>query len=294
MHTDASLLADSSAESTYRNVNGVRLHVVAAGAADDPLVVLLHGFPDFFYCWREQIEPLVEAGYRVLVPDQRGYNLSEKPDGVRAYRKSQLVRDVVELVQSEGRDSARVVGHDWGASVAWELALRYPSTVDRLGIVNVPHPRVFRRTLRSNPRQFLRSWYMVFFQIPRFPEWLLGCGDYEPLARTLQRSSRPGTFPDDALERYRDAWRQEGAVESMLNWYRALLRHDDEMADDRVEPSTLVIWGENDEALIPEMAAESVEYCADGRLERFPEATHWVHHEYPDEVAELLVDHLDG
>jgi pimeloyl-ACP methyl ester carboxylesterase len=200
----------------------------------------------------------------------------------------------VGLVESADRASAHVVGHDWGAAVAWETALRHPDVVDRLGILNVPHPSVFEQTVRSNPRQLLRSWYMLFFQLPRIPEWLLSRSDYEPIARTLRSSSKPGTFSDQDLERYRAAWRHDGAVRSMLNWYRGLRRRVPEPSDDRVDPSTLVIWGENDEALIPEMAPKSVEYCRDGRLERFPSATHWVHHEYPDEVAELLVDHLNG
>jgi pimeloyl-ACP methyl ester carboxylesterase len=289
--TDASLLDDPDIASEYRTVNGVRLHVVAAGDPDDPLVVLLHGFPEFWYGWHRSIEPLVEAGYRVLVPDQRGYNRSEKPEGTRAYRASELSGDVVELIASAGRDAAHVVGHDWGAAVAWDVALRHPDSVDRLGILNVPHPAVFKRTLRSDPRQMLKSWYVFFFQLPRLPEWLHRRGDFRPLVWGLQ-SSKPGTFTERDLDRYRAAWDRERGVTGMVNWYRALFRHPEEPPRERINAPTLVIWGEGDKYLLPKMAPESIEYCEDGRLERIPEGTHWVHHEHPKRVTELLVEHL--
>lgn len=292
MYTDTSLLSASNAESTYRDVNGVRLHVVVAGDEGDPLVVLLHGFPDFFYCWREQIDPLVNAGYRVLIPDQRGYNLSEKPDGVRAYRKSELVRDVVELVHSEGRDSAHVIGHDWGASVAWELALRYPSTVDRLGIVNVPHPKVLRHHVLSNPAQLKKSWYVFFFQLPRLPEWACERRNFEFFERSLRANASPGTFTDEDIARYRAAWRRPGVLTATINWYRAAARHTASPPRDLVDAPTLVMWGEQDFALEPEMAPESLAYCENGRLERFPETGHWVPHEKPEAVTALLLEHL--
>jgi len=162
------------AESTYREINGVRLHVLTAGEPADPLVVLLHGFPEFWYGWREYIDAFVDAGYRVIVPDQRGYNRSEKPDGIGQYRLPKLSGDVAGLIESEGKASAHVVGHDWGATVAWDLALRRPTVLDRLGIINVPHPTVFQQTLRSNPRQLAKSWYMFYFQLPRLPEGVAG------------------------------------------------------------------------------------------------------------------------
>jgi pimeloyl-ACP methyl ester carboxylesterase len=296
--TDASIL-DFPAESSYREVDGVRgddvtLHVVTAGDSDDPLVVLLHGFPDFWYGWRHQIPALVEAGYRVLVPDQRGYNLSDRPDGLDSYRMGRLSADVAALVDSEGRESAHVVGHDWGAGVAWDLALRRPECVDRLGIVNVPHPSVMERTLKTNPRQLLRSWYMFYFQLPGLPEWYLGRNDAENLVRTLEGMAEPGAFTDTDLEHYRAAWRQEGAIGAAVNWYRALLRRRDDPARERVAASTLVCWGEEDVALLPEMARESLDYCDDGTLIRFPHASHWVHLEEVATVNDHLLDHLSG
>ena len=290
----APLPDDSSAESTFREVNGIDLHVVTAGDPDDPLVVLLHGFPEFWYGWRDHVPGLVEAGYRVLVPDQRGYNRSDKPDGVGAYAIETLSGDIDALIESAGRESAHVVGHDWGAAVAWDLALRHPGSVDRLGILNVPHPSVFEATLKSNPRQLRRSWYMFFFQLPRIPEWTQRRGDFELFVEGFETAAA-GTFTEADVEHYRDAWRREGALTAMLDWYRALFRAGEDPPRERVEAPTLVIWGESDTYLLPEMAPKSVEYCADGRLERFPEASHWVQHERREQVVELLVEHFgDG
>ncbi len=294
VHAETALPAVPSATSTYRRVNGVRLHVVAAGDRHDPLVVLLHGFPDFWYGWRHHVAPLVEAGYRVLVPDQRGYDLSEKPRDVAAYRIEEPSRDVVELVGAAGRDAAHVVGHDWGAAVAWDLALRHPGVVDRLCVLNGPHPTAYRRAVRTSPRQVLRSSYGLFVQVPRLPEWLFGWNDYATAAQWLRRSATPGAFTDADLDRYRAAWDQDGAPTAMLNWYRAAARYGIAPPRERVEAPTLIVWGERDPALLPELAPLSLGYCADGRLEQFPAAGHWVHLDEPEPVAELLVEHLAG
>jgi pimeloyl-ACP methyl ester carboxylesterase len=281
-----------SAESEYREVNGVELHTVVAGEESDPLVVLLHGFPEFWYGWHRQLAPLVDAGYRVLVPDQRGYNGSEKPEGIDAYRVTELVDDVVGLVDTEGRDSAHVVGHDWGAIVAWQLALRRPEVLDRLGIVNVPHPLAFEETLRSNPRQLLKSWYVFYFQLPVLPEWLSARDDFAFWVDALRGGARPDTFSDEDIEHYRAAWSQSGAPTAMINWYRALVRRPQGLPRERVSAPTLVIWGEDDQALEPELAPKSVEYCDDARLEQFSDATHWINHEHPERVSNLLLEHL--
>ncbi|MDG5759423.1 alpha/beta hydrolase [Natronococcus sp. A-GB1] len=294
LETDASLLAFDGARSTSRVVNGLREHVVVAGEADDPLVVLLHGFPEFWYEWREQIEPLVEAGYRVVVPDQRGYNLSEKPRKARAYQLRDLSRDVADLIASEGRERAHVVGHDWGGVVAWDLARRYPDRVDHLGIINAPHPTVYRRQLRSNLEQLRRSWYAMAFQLPWLPERLCRYDDFRLLERALRDTAAEGTFTERELTHYRRAWAREGALTGSLNWYRAMARHPPEASRDRVEQPTLVIWGEADNAFVPELGPASVRFCDRGRLERLPETSHWVPHERPARTTELLCDHLDG
>ncbi|MDX1747373.1 MAG: alpha/beta hydrolase, partial [Halobacteriales archaeon] len=174
----------------------------------------------------------------------------------------------------------------------WDLARRHPEVVDRLGVANVPHLSAFRKTLRSNPAQMARSWYAAFFQLPRLPEWASRRNDFALWVRALRDGANPGTFTDEDVARYRDAWRQEGAPTAMLNWYRALVRYRDDPPNERVTTPTLVVWGENDRALVPELARKSLDYCADGRLERFPGATHWVHHEFPERVTALLIEHL--
>ena len=271
------------------SADGVSLHVVEAGPADGPLVVLLHGFPEFWYGWRHQIGPLAEAGYRVLVPDQRGYNTSDKPKRVVDYRIERLAGDVLALIDDVGRDRATVVGHDWGAAVAWWLGSHHPERLDRLGILNVPHPFVMRRHLLTNPRQILRSWYILFFQIPWLAESLLRRGDGRLAARMLRATSRPGTFPDHALERYREAWARPEALRSMVNWYRAAIRGAARpFGSRRVPVETLVLWGARDAALGFEMVAPSMELCDRGHLVGFENAGHWVQHEEAESVTDLL------
>ncbi|MDQ4078456.1 MAG: alpha/beta hydrolase [Chloroflexota bacterium] len=277
------------------NTNGIRLHVAQAGPEEGPLVILLHGFPGFWYGWQYQIPYLAGLGFRVWVPDQRGYNLSEKPSGVAAYNLDALAADVVGLVDAAGRDTAHLVGHDWGASVAWRVAARYPERVERLVILNMPHPAVIRANVRRNPAQFLRSLYVLFFQIPWLPETLLRLGNWAPVVQALKRSSRPNTFSERDLARYRQAWSQPGAFTSMIDWYRAAVRRPPQAPiAQRITVPTLIIWGVHDPALLPEMAEQSLEYVDDGQLVFLEEATHWVKTEEPEHVNELIGNFLQG
>jgi pimeloyl-ACP methyl ester carboxylesterase len=200
---------------------GVRLHVVEAGPASGSPVVFLHGFPEFHYGWRHQIDALAAAGCRVLAPDQRGYNLSDKPRGLAAYSLDALAADVVAALDALGCAKTFVVGHDWGGVVAWWLALTRPDRVAGLVAINAPHPVVMRRALRRDRAQRRRSRYILFFQLPWLPEWRLRRNDFAGLARALTATSRRGTFSPEDLARYREAWRQPGALTAMLNWYRA-------------------------------------------------------------------------
>src|SRR5882762_5111464 len=177
----------------------IALHAVAAGPKDGEVVVLLHGFPEFWYAWRKLIEPLAAAGLRVIVPDQRGYNLSSKPAGIAAYALSELVSDVIAIADQLGQQKIFLAGHDWGAAVAWSAALLHPQRVAKLVVLNVPHPSVMRQFLSTRPRQFLRSWYMFLFQVPWLPEALLSAFNFRVAARALLRSSRPGTFSAEDL-----------------------------------------------------------------------------------------------
>lgn len=282
-------------EDTFVQTPHLRLHVVQAGPLDGPPVVLLHGFPEFWYGWRRQIPTLAQAGYRVIVPDQRGYNQSDKPLGVAQYAVHHLAADVIGLLDALGQKQVYLAGHDWGAAVAWETALRYPERVARLAILNVPHPDVMTRYLLIDARQALRSWYIFFFQIPGLPEWLLSRNRFVALRRMMQASAKPAAFTPADLERYVQAWGQPGALTAMLHWYRAAARSGARYGGRvlrrprRVQPSTLVLWGEGDIALRAEMAWPSVDLCRDGRLVTFPQATHWVQHDEAEAVSRQLL-----
>ncbi|HEY8601052.1 MAG TPA: alpha/beta fold hydrolase [Thermomicrobiales bacterium] len=275
-------------ESVFIETNRIMLHAVVAGLHDGPLVVLLHGFPEFWYGWRKQIGALAAAGFRVVAPDGRGYNLSEKPSGVRPYALDRLGADVVGLIAAQGHDRAIVVGHDWGAVVAWWVATRHPSWVARLAILNVPHPAIIQPYLRRHLSQLLRSWYVFFFQLPWLPEASTRLANWRAGVRALRGSSRPGTFSDADLERYREAWSQPGAFTAMINWYRALVRYPPAFGSPRVTPPTLILWGRHDAFLEPELAELSLNLCADGRLIML-ETTHWVQHEAAERVNRELI-----
>lgn len=280
-------------ETVHVGANRVQLHVVRAGPETGPLVLLLHGFPEFWFGWRYQIEALAAAGFRVWAPDQRGYNLSEKPGPVSAYDLNALADDVLGLIRCAGRERATVVGHDWGGVVAWHLAIQHPEHVERLAVLNAPHPAAMAQSLRRNVRQLVRSFYALLFQLPHIPEWVLSARDYAGLAWVLKASSREGTFSEAALARYREAWRQPGALRGMLNWYRAAFRHlsgtEPEKTKTAVRAPTMILWGGRDQALLPELAEKSLIYCENGRLVTFPEISHWIQHESPERVNERLI-----
>ncbi|MEA2630467.1 MAG: epoxide hydrolase 4 [Chloroflexota bacterium] len=278
---------------TMITTNGVALHVVRAGPEDGPAVILLHGFPEPWLCWRHQIGPLAEAGLRVLAPDQRGYNTSAKPPRVSDYALDVLAADVIGLIDASGRAQVTLVGHDWGGVVAWWVALRHPERVERLAILNAPHPAAFRRYLRHHPAQLLRSWYVFFFQLPRLPEANFRRANWHELARALRTTSRPGAFSDEDLEQYRRAWSEPGAITSMIHWYRAALRYPAPTPPDpRIHVPTLLLWGNRDAFIQRGVAEASLALCDDGRLEWFEEATHWLHHEEPERVNRLLLEFL--
>lgn len=277
---------------TTIKTNDVNLHVIQAGPEDGPLVILLHGFPEFWYGWRKQIEFLAGQGFRVWAPDQRGYNLSDKPGGLAAYSLNELCADVIGLIDAAGREKAFLVGHDWGAGVAWWMACKYPERLSKLVILNAPHHKVFRKVLNTDRAQRRKSWYMLFFQIPWLPEALIGLGNNNGLAQALRRSSRPGTFTEAELAEYRKAWSQPGALTSMINWYRAVAQQPPEAPDPRVKVPTLLLWGKQDIALNPEMAQASIDLCENGRLVYFDSATHWLHREESERVNQLMVEFL--
>lgn len=271
---------------------GVHLHYVELG--EGPLVVLLHGFPEFWYAWRNQIAALASAGFRVVAPDQRGYNLSSKPEGVAAYGAAQLVEDVAALIRHCGEEKALVVGHDWGAGVAWAFAMEHPEMVERLVILNGPHPERLLHALKTSPIQWIRSWYIFFFQLPALPEAVSELDRYAFLLKPLREEpTRPGAFTREDLALYVAAYARPGALTAMINWYRAILRGKTPKVR-RTEVPVLVLWGENDPHLDREIATPSEELVPNARVVFVPGATHWVQHDAPERVNEELVAFFGG
>ena len=275
-------------------VNGIDLFVATSGPRDGPVVMLLHGFPEFSYGWRRQIPALAAAGFRVVVPDQRGYGFSTKPDGVAAYALDTLVDDVVALGDALGHATWSLVGHDWGGIVAWRVASDHPARLDRLAILNAPNLDIAFGHLLKSPMQLLKSYYVALSQLPVLPEWALSSLSYGALANALRLSSAPGTFGDDDLAVYREAWSQPGALTSMLNWYRALPGLKSRKPSPRIATETLVLWGDRDSALDASLAEDSAALCDHVRIEHVRDATHWLHHEQPHFVNECLTTFLSA
>lgn len=276
-------------------VRGLSLHAVTDGPEDGPLVVLLHGFPELWFGWRRQLPFLAARGFRVVALDQRGYGESDKPQGLAAYELDELARDVVAVIDACGREQAIVVGHDWGAAVAWWVAMYHPERVARMVAMNVPHPHVMRAHLLGSPRQLAKSSYMLFFQLPALPERALLAGGGRRLRELLLRWGRPGTFTEADLEVYREAWLRPGAATGMLSWYRAIPRTIGRPIDPatlRVRVPAMLIWGREDPILGEEMAAPSVALCERGRLELIERAGHFVQHDAAERVNALLADFL--
>lgn len=262
----------------------VPLHLVEAGPEDGPPVLLLHGFPEFWWAWRHLLDPLAAAGFRAIAPDMRGYNLSDAPAGVDAYRTERLAGDVVALADALGLTRFHLVGHDWGGLVAWAVAGQHPNRLDRLIIMDAPHPEVWTGFMLRHPGQALRSAYVGWFQLPLLPETTLGAFDYAALRSTMRSSGRPGLFDRATLDTYARTWRRPGRLTAMLNYYRALPRSS-RASSRRIEAPALIIWGGRDSFLDNRLAQQSADRCNEGRALVLSEATHWLHLEEPDRIA---------
>jgi pimeloyl-ACP methyl ester carboxylesterase len=225
------------------------------------------------------------------MPDQRGYNLSDKPQGIKSYCSEELIKDILGLIEALNYEKVNLVGHDSGALVAWMLAIKYPERLHRLGIINVPHPAVMKRFLQRDLEQMRRSLYALYFQLPWLPETVMRIGNWRVASLGMLRSARHNAFTDEDIEKYKEAWSQPSAMTAMLNWYRAAARYQPEITNGmRVQIPTLILWGVKDFALSRRMARPSLDYCDDGRLIFFPDATHWVQREEAEEVNRHLLE----
>ena len=278
----------------YVEVNRIRLHYVTQGEGD--LVLLLHGFPEFWYSWRYQI-PALSRYFKVVVPDLRGYNESDKP--AHGYDLDTLTADIQGLISSLGSNRAHIVGHDWGGAIAWHLAQKFPQLLNRLAILNAPHPQRFLQELSTNLDQLRRSWYILAFQIPGLPEWLIQQNMREFVKNIFQGLAiRKGAFSTADTEVYRTALEKPGALVAALNYYRQMLslqswwQHWGRSPEPITVP-TLVLWGEED-AFLSHSLTEGLDQLiqAPFQLKLVPHCGHWIQQEVPQTVNRELLSFL--
>ena len=275
------------------HLDRVSLHYAEMGPADGPLVILLHGFPDTCLGWSHQMPALAKAGFRVVAPDQRGYGLSGKPRGVRAYDLDELADDIVALGAHFGETRLRVVGHDWGASVAWWLASTRGPHLEKAAAINAPHPAVWKRSMYGDKAQRKKSRYVKAMRLRWLPEMAIRRKNFEPFVETLKAAARAGVF-DGEVEAYKKAWREPKALTSMLHWYRALLKKEMPEAPGRIETPLLLIWGEKDQFAETALARESIALCERGGTLFVAEGSHGVHREEVQPINEMLITFLQS
>jgi len=271
------------------------LNVITSGNRDGDMLIFLHGFPETAYlAWHKQIAYFSNMGYFVIAPDQRGYNNSAKFDSFMDYHLDYLGQDIIDLMDHYGREKASVIGHDWGAAVGWYLGQNHAERLDKLVIINVPHPAVMKRELYTSYEQLSNSWYIFFFQLPFIPEMKISRNNYSWLTGVFTMAPK-GTLSNSTIELYKSAWSVDGAAQGMVNWYRAAITGQifRRSTPKRIENvPTLMIWGDQDRALKASMAQPSIEMCDNGKLVTLEGISHWVTHEVPEKVNSLISDFL--
>ncbi len=292
-----SMVNDESIRTEFVEANGLRFEIDKCGSGDT-LALCLHGFPELNFSWRYQLPMLAEAGYEAWAPNLRGYGASSRPLGVKHYHIDRLMEDVAALIDASGKSSVVLIAHDWGALVAWQFAIEKRRKLDKLIICNLPHPALFRKAVRTSWAQFRKSWYVLFFQIPRLPEFLLGLSGAKAIGDVLvQSSENAAMFPPEVIEVFQQNARQPGALTAMLNYYRALLRGMKAVAargTPVIEVPTLMIWGEADVALTKESTYGTREYVRDFTIRYLPRVSHWVNQEAPVPVNAMIKAFLAG
>ncbi len=274
------------------HTNGIKLHYVTQG--EGPLMLFLHGFPEFWYSWRHQI-PEFATDHKVVALDLRGYNESDKPEAQSAYVMAEFIKDVKGVIEGLGYDRCLLVGHDWGGAIAWSFAYAYPELVDRLIILNLPHPAKFAEGLRT-PQQLLRSAYIFFFQIPLLPELLIQLNDYQVLETAFKGMAvNKNAFSDDDIEAYKNAFARRDTLTAALNYYRNVFAQGLTSRDWGILTTpTLMIWGEADTALGKELTYGTEKYVQDFRIRYIPHCSHWVQQEQPQLVNQFIREFLGG
>ena len=272
------------------HTNGINLHYVTQG--EGPLMLMLHGFPEFWYSWRKQI-PEFAKDHKVVAIDLRGYNDSDKPANKEAYVMTEFIADVKGVIEGLGYDRCILVGHDWGGAIAWNFAYAYPNLVEKLIILNLPHPAKFAQGLRT-PQQLLRSSYIFLFQLPFVPEMLIQFDDYKALESAfLGMAVNKTAFTQEDLDAYKDAFAKRGAVTAALNYYRNIFQQGLTSQDWSVlDVPTLMIWGESDTALGKELTYGTEAYVRDFQIKYIPHCSHWVQQEQPQLVNQYIREFL--
>lgn len=282
------------AKSRRVEANGLTFEVDEAGAGDD-VALLLHGFPEGRFSWRFQLPLLADLGWRAVAPDLRGYGGSSKPSRTADYRIEALVEDVAALFEACGARRRLLIGHDWGAMITWVFAMRQRLPLDGLVIMNVPHPAVFARVMRTSWRQRLRSWYAAFFQIPSLPEWMMTRDGARAVGEAFTNMAvDKSRFPPEVTEVFRAAALKPGAMKAMIDYYRAnrdLIGHYRGGAP-VIEVPTLMVWGEEDAAIGIEASEGYEGLVRDLTLRRMPGVSHWVQQEAPERVNAALAEWL--
>ena len=275
----------------YITTNGVKLHYVTQG--EGPLMLMLHGFPEFWYSWRHQI-PEFANDFKVVALDLRGYNDSDKPQDKSAYVMAEFIKDVEGVIKGLGYEKCVLVGHDWGGAIAWSFAYAHPEMVERLIVLNIPHPAKFAQGFRT-PQQLLRSSYTFFFQLPGLPELLLQASDYQALETAFKGMAiNKSAFTQADIDAYKDAAAKRGAMTAALNYYRNVGQQGLLSSDWGVlEVPTLMIWGENDTALGKELTYGTEAYVRDFRIKYIPNCSHWVQQEQPQLVNQYMREFLE-
>ncbi len=280
----------------YATVNGIKMHYVEAGEGKP--VILMHGFPEFWYSWRFQI-PVLAKKYRVIAVDMRGYNESEKPEDVSAYQADEIAKDIVALIKHLGYDKAYIVSHDWGGAIAWHMAQHYPEVMEKLVVMNCPLPNVLLKRLKSSFTQLKKSWYMFFFQIPGLPEWNMG----RNLEKTFKAAFRgwaynKEAFPQEVIDKYVEAYSKPRAITGPLNYYRASMRAvfggKKTKSKFPITVPTMVLWGENDKALGKDLTYGMEKYFSNHyEIKYLKDCSHWTQQDKPEEVNKELLAYLD-
>ena len=272
----------------------IMLETRVSGPEDGEVIILLHGFPECWNTWRHQIPQLADAGYRVYAPNLRGYGQSSKPDKVMDYHLECLITDVDAIRKESGRNKVHIVAHDWGGAIGWTYANKYSEHTASLSVLNMPHLQVFLNSVWGSLRQMLKSWYIVFFQLPWLPERFLSFNNFAFFKWIMKKSSAEGSYTDRDIEILEEHWKTPGALTASINYYRAIFRKQprETRKESRVTSPTQILWGEQDIALSTSMAEKSLEYTEGGSLTTYPDGTHWLAHDKPDEVTNRVLEHL--